>query len=573
MGHLNFINSGARTAENNLAFQKVAFVFKNNYKGYPRTIGLRHSKIKYYLTCALSLFALVCFSQNSPPQIEITDIAADETAKTLTVNYSLSDAESNTCEVWLKMSLDEGIYYETVPIANITGDIGTGINPNPTLSLTWDYSDLTVEIRSVDIKLFASDNQAVDIAEMVSQVDEANLLSNLQFIEGERHYLTAPVHLEEVRTFIENAFMEENLQTERHFFVHSHLMMQNILGRKPGAKDEAITYIIDGHFDGISGSPAADDNGSAVAATLEALRILSQYSFEHSIRFIGFDAEEVDSPIGFPGSYNYVLNGIKPFEDLQGTLNMEMIGFYSDAINSQTLPAGFATLFPDAAQQIEDDEFRGNFLFGVGNTISDPLLTAFIAASEDYVPDLRLITVTVAGTGQGVPDLRRSDHAMFWDAGLQALMLTDTANFRNSNYHTPGDSIGTLDFGFMKNVVKAVLATVAELAIPISAGSDEIDLSTWLSIGEHDQFAAEIFIFPNPSTGLLTLRVENAKSGFTSFVEVYDLAGKKVYQDLREFSAGTSNSEINLQHLTNGSYILKLKSKNATTSLAFIIAY
>ncbi|MDC8000037.1 M28 family peptidase [Aequorivita todarodis] len=573
MGHLNIIHSGTKTTVNYFGDSAEPLQLKDNNTSGTHKNGYRRNRMTYFLTLIVGLFTLFSFAQNTAPQIEITDIAADETAKTLTVNYSLSDAESNTCEVWLKMSLDDGIYYETVPIAKITGDIGTGINPDPTLSLTWDYSDLTVEIRSVDIKLFASDNQAVDIAEMVSQVDEANLLSNLQFIEGERHYLTAPVHLEEVRTFIENAFMEVNLQTERHFFVHSHLMMQNILGRKPGAKDEAITYIIDGHFDGRSNSPSADDNGSAVAGTLEALRILSQYSFEHSIRFIGFDAEEVYSPIGYPGSYNYVLNGIKPFEDLQGTLNMEMIGFYSDAINSQTLPAGFATLFPEAAQQIEDDEFRGNFLFGVGNTISDPLLSAFIAASEDYVPDLRLITVTVAGTGQSVPDLRRSDHAMFWDAGLQALMLTDTADFRNPNYHTPGDSIGTLDFGFMKNVVKAVLATVAELAIPISVGSDETDLSTWLSIGEHDQFAAEIFIFPNPSTGLLTLRVENAKSGFTSLVEVYDLAGKKVYQDLREFSTGTSNSEINLQHLTNGSYILKLKSKNITTSLAFIIAY
>ncbi|WP_169313461.1 M28 family peptidase [Aequorivita sublithincola] len=526
--------------------------------------------MNYFLTLIVALFTLVGFAQNTAPQIQITDVTADETAKTLTVNYSLNDAESNICEVWLKMSLDDGIYFETIPQANITGDIGTGINPNPTLSLTWDYSDLTVGIRSVDIKLFASDNQAVDIAEMVSQVDETKLLSNLQFIEGERHYLTTPVHLEEVRTFIEDAFWDANLQTERHSFLHYHTMMQNIIGRQPGVKDEATTYIIDGHFDGVAGSPAADDNGSAVAGTLEALRILSQYSFEHSIRFIGFDAEESIWP---NGSNRYIYNGIKPFEDLQGTLNMEMIGFYSYEINSQTVPAGFGTLFPEAVQEMADDDFRGNFLFGVGNTNSNPLLTAFIDASENYVPELRLITVSVSGTGQIAPDLRRSDHAMFWDAGLQALMLTDTANFRNPNYHTPGDNIGTLDFEFMKNVVKAVLATAAELAVPISAGFDEADLSTWLSIGEHDQpFVADIFIFPNPSNGLLSLRVENAKTGFTSRVEIYDLVGKRVYQDVLEFSAGTSNSEIDLQNLANGSYILRFKSGNVTKSLSFIIA-
>lgn len=570
MGHLNFINSGAKTRENYFASHAEPFELKVDNRLDTFRNGYRLNKMKRFLTFILGFFTFVCLGQNTPPLIEITDVIVDESSKMLTVNYSLSDAESDNCEVWLKMSLDDGTYFEMVPELNISGDIGSGIPPGSTHTFSWNYSDLTVGIRSVDIKLFASDNQAVDIFEMVSQVDEARLLSNLQFIEGERHYLTAPVHLEEVRTLIEDAFTDANLQTERQDFVTEGTTMQNILGRKPGAKDEGITYIIDGHFDSMPNSPSADDNGSAVAGTLEALRILSQYSFEHSIRFIGFDAEESLWP---NGSNRYIYSGIKPFEDLQGTLNMEMIGFYSDEINSQTVPVGFETVFPEAVQEMADDDFRGNFLFGVGNTLSDPLLTAFIAASENYVPELRLITVSVAGTGQSVPDLRRSDHASFWDAGLQALMLTDTADFRNENYHTPGDSLATLDFGFMKNVVKAMLATAAELAVPISAGSDEADLSTWLSISEYDQpFAAEIFIFPNPSNGLLSLRVENAKTGFNSSVSVYDLAGKQVYQDVLEFSTGTSNSDINLQHLANGSYILMLKSENATKSLAFIIA-
>ena len=571
MGHFNFIHSGTKTAEKYSAIHAEPFELNDNNRSNSPRKGHRFSKMKKSLTLILGLFTLICLGQNTSPQIEITDVTVDESSKMLTVNYSLSDAESDVCEVWLKMSLDDGTYFEMVPEINISGDIGSGIHPYPIHSFTWNYSDLTLGIRNVDLKLFASDNQPVNIAEMVSQVDEARLLSNLQFIEGIRHYIAGPIHLEEVRTFIEDAFIEANLQTERQEFVHSNgANMANILGRKPGAKDEATTYIIDGHFDSMPNSPSADDNGSAVAGTLEALRILSQYSFEHSIRFIGFDAEEL---FGASGSVRYNYDGVKPFEDLQGTLNMEMIGFYSDEIDSQMLPAGFEILFPEAVQEIADDDYRGNFLFGVGNTLSDPLLTAFIAASEDYVPELRLITVSVAGTGQSVPDLRRSDHAAFWDAGLQALMLTDTADFRNENYHTPGDSLGTLDFEFMKNIVKANLATAAVLAKPISAGFDEADLSTWLSVNEYDQpLATEIFIFPNPSNGLLSLRVKNAKTGFTSRIEVYDLTGKQVYQDFLEFSAGTSNSEINLQHLTNGSYILRLKSENATKSLGFIIA-
>ena len=573
MGHLNFIHSDSESTENYFGISAETFQLNSYNRSDVLEKRWKSSKASYFLTFIIALFTLVCFGQNTAPQIEITDVVADEIAKTLTVNYSLSDAESNICEVWLKMSLDDGTYFETIPQGNITGDIGTGINPNPTLSLTWDYSVLTAGIRDIDIKLYASDNQPVDIAEMVSQVDEAQLLSNLQFIEGVRHYIAEPVKLEEVRTYIENAFMDANLQTERQNFDFNNATMANILGRKAGAKDEAITYIIDGHFDGRPNSPAADDNGSAVAGTLEALRILSQYSFEHSIRFIGFDAEEVFFTGGYKGSGTYISDGIKPFENLQGTLNMEMIGFYSDVPNSQTLPAGFETIFPEAVQEIADDEFRGNFLFGVGNTLSDPLLTAFVNASENYVPELRLITVSVPGTGQSVPDLRRSDHASFWDAGLQSLMLTDTANFRNPHYHTPGDSLATLDFEFMKNVVKAIVATAADLAIPISVGSDEADLSTWLSVADYDQpFEAAIFIFPNPSNGSLSLQVENAKTGFAASVEIFDFTGKRVYLDVQDFTEGTSNSKIYLENIANGFYTLILNSGNAKKSIAFIIS-
>ena len=55
-----------------------------------------------------------------------------------------------------------------------------------------------------------------------------------------------------------------------------------------------------------------------------------------------------------------------------------------------------------------------------------------------------------------LPETRLSDHASFWDAGLPALMVTDTAFFRNPNYHLPSDTIDTLDFTFMTKRVKCL---------------------------------------------------------------------------------------------------------------------
>lgn len=544
-----------------MAFNKLN-IFANHH-------NQKNNQMKAIFTLVFSSVALFSLGQNSAPQIEITSAEADETAETITLNYSLADADGDACEVWLKMSVDGGTYFEIVPAENISGNIGTGIAASQSLSLVWDYSGLAEPIGSVNIQLYASDNQTVEISEMVSLVDEAELLSTLQTVVGERHYTAAPAHLANVRSFVMDAFIDANLQTEAHDFVFNGHDMQNILGRKPGAKAEDITFIIDAHFDGVPNSPAADDNGSGVAGVLEALRILSQYTFEHSIRFIGFDAEE----LGLIGSNRYVQQAIEPYEDIQGVLNFEMIGFYSDEPNSQEFPWGFDILFPEATQEVADDEYRGNFLFACGNTTSDPLLSAFIAASENYVPELRLVTASVPGTGTIAPDLRRSDHANFWDANMQALMLTDASEFRNPYYHTPGDSLGTLNLEFMKNVVKATLATAAELAVPISAGFDALDLATITSVGDHSHhFPADVRIFPNPSNGLLSLQVEGTKTGFNSRVEVYELSGKRVHREVFNFQAGTSTTTIDLEGLSAGSYMLILYSDDATKSIGFVIS-
>ncbi len=62
-----------------------------------------------------------------------------------------------------------------------------------------------------------------------------------------------------------------------------------------------------------------------------------------------------------------------------------------------------------------------------------------------------------------LPATRLSDHASFWDSGFPALMVTDTAFFRNPNYHLPSDTIDTLDFEFMAQLVESLTLALAEL--------------------------------------------------------------------------------------------------------------
>jgi hypothetical protein len=142
-----------------------------------------------------------------------------------------------------------------------------------------------------------------------------------------------------------------------------------------------------------------------------------------------------------------------------------MIGYYSDKPNSQEIPAGFNLLFPDATNQINANQKRGDFITNVANASSSALGLLFSTTAQQYVPGLKVISLVVPGNGTIAPDLLRSDHAPFWFAGKPALMLTDGANFRNECYHTPSDTLdGKLSFTFMSNVVKATVVAAAQLA-------------------------------------------------------------------------------------------------------------
>ena len=72
------------------------------------------------------------------------------------------------------------------------------------------------------------------------------------------------------------------------------------------------------------------------------------------------------------------------------------------------------------------------------------------------VPALKVETLVVPGQGENFSEVRLSDHSPFWDAGIPAVMVTDTAFFRNPNYHQPSDKLETLDLEFIRDNAQAV---------------------------------------------------------------------------------------------------------------------
>ena len=62
-----------------------------------------------------------------------------------------------------------------------------------------------------------------------------------------------------------------------------------------------------------------------------------------------------------------------------------------------------------------------------------------------------------------VPGLDFSDHFNYWNYGYEAVMITNTAMYRNPNYHTENDTIETLDFKRMAELVKGLYHAILSL--------------------------------------------------------------------------------------------------------------
>ena len=503
--------------------------------------------MKNLITFLLLAVSISLNAQNQAPQISNVNITLNGD-ESLTISYDLSDAENDDATVSLHVSENGGNSFQ-VNTAAATGDLNTMMASGTGKTINWDYSGELTTSNNYIFKLVANDMQVIDIQEIVNQVDISNLQTDLAFIEGIRHRTTDAEHLEEVRELINQRFSDAGLNAIKQEFPFGSYMGENFIGTHLGTTNDAEIYIIDGHYDSVNDSPAADDNGTAVAGVLEAMRILSNYNFEKTIRFIGFDLEEQ----GLLGSTAYV--GDLPMEDnIAGVLNFEMIGYYSDEVDSQTLPAGFNILFPDAYAEVAGDDFRGNFIANVGKTNQNEWEQAYAEAAATYVPDLRVITFAAPDNWLTLtPDLGRSDHAPFWAAGKPATMLTGTANFRNPNYHSPNDTYETIDFDFMTNVIKAAVATLAEEAGLQNSSFVEESLDIEIVNSVDNISTCGVQISPNPIEDFINLSLVNCEQDVTDF-KIYNTQGQLLVE--KEIST-TQPALIQTRGWLPGVYFLK----------------
>ncbi len=411
-------------------------------------------------TACLLFFPLCFFAQNSAPVIQQLSVSVDWPSNTLTVVYDVADAENDPLDIQVFLSGDGGKTYTLTDQVVFTGAVGYPVSAGAGKSIQANVSQLAGMGASFRLRLVADDRQPFDFQSLVDLVDSNRLRANLNFVEGIRHRTTGLSHLHAVRDSMDRLFTAQQLHSEFQVFPYAGYTARNVIGTAPGTATPDTVVIVDAHYDSVSNAPGADDNGSGTVGVWEIARLLSRYPTRKTLRYIGFDLEET----GLTGSTRYVSSGIPANEKIEGVFNFEMIGYYSDQPNSQELPQGFSIFFPAATAAVAAQEYRGNFITNVGSDEFQKITALFESSATQYVPDLRVITVSEP-LAFPIPDLRRSDHTPFWVAKIPALMITDGANFRNKCYHTPGDTLDEkLNFTFMSNVVKATLAAAAQMA-------------------------------------------------------------------------------------------------------------
>lgn len=235
--------------------------------------------------------------------------------------------------------------------------------------------------------------------------------------------------------FLTHEFVEMGFETK------TTSSFNNIVAGNP----KKSKILIGAHYDSVPGTSGADDNGSAVAVMMAVARIIGP---ESGVCFVAFNGEEKN----LAGSRDFVEN--LGHNEIEQVHILEMVGYTNKSQNSQKNPLPL----------IQDIPTIGDFLGLVGTTEAHHSLSQVIdAAGSVGTPfvGLTLPDLTWDIIQDEAPHVFRSDHAPFWIAKIPALMWTDTAEFRNPNYHKNTDTIETLDFEFMCDVA-TVLATIAK---------------------------------------------------------------------------------------------------------------
>jgi Zn-dependent M28 family amino/carboxypeptidase len=266
---------------------------------------------------------------------------------------------------------------------------------------------------------------------------------------GERS-VRYPGNLDKTSDYLVSFYEGIGVPVRRQVYEYGGRPVSNIIAEIGKTGKYSKHYIIGAHYDSVAGTAGADDNASAVAVKLETARAIKKIDgFAESgtaVTFVSFALEE--PPVygtKHMGSRVYAKKARDTGMQIDGMICLEMVGYtcHEPGCQSYPFPLGFFG-YPDT----------GDFIGVVANFKSRGFASSLVESFRKN-PELPVVSLSVPFDGRIMPAIRLSDHASFWDKGFKAVMVTDSAFYRNPHYHLSSDTMETLDYDFMAQLVRS----------------------------------------------------------------------------------------------------------------------
>lgn len=256
--------------------------------------------------------------------------------------------------------------------------------------------------------------------------------------------------LEAAADYIHAALAASGAEVTDQWFEDQGEKYRNVIARFGPA--EGPLLVIGAHYDSFETTPGADDNASGVAGLIELAQLLARHPPRRPVELVAYTTEE---PPHFyqpsMGSAQHAASLRAAGREVSLMLSLEMIGWFSDEPGSQTYPIpGMDILYPS----------QGNFIAIIGR-FGDWSHTRKVKAAMAGGSDLPVHSINTTAL---IPGVDLSDHLNYWGEGYPALMITDTAFYRNPHYHMSEDTYDKLDYERMAEVVRGVFAVVQSYA-------------------------------------------------------------------------------------------------------------
>jgi Zn-dependent M28 family amino/carboxypeptidase len=261
---------------------------------------------------------------------------------------------------------------------------------------------------------------------------------------------THPENLDRAAAYIRAEFTRAGGATSEQPYSARGRMYRNVVAFFGPESGERI--VVGGHYDVDGALPGADDNASGVAGLIELAYLLGRSPPRTRVELVAYSLEELPF-FGTPymGSAVHARSLKQQRAEVRAMFSLEMIGYFSDEPASQQFPL-------DALRPFYPS--RGNFIAVVGK----PGQTSLVRKIKRAMRNASSLPVHSINAPRWIPGVDFSDHVSYWDLGYPAVMITDTAWYRNPNYHTARDTAETLDYARMAMVVQGVDAAVRAMA-------------------------------------------------------------------------------------------------------------